>query len=147
MFTKRVVLILILTLSTSLLAEKYLLTQYNTATFSVMITCLNENGTINTAFNATGPVPGVLVDGPGVIGSSGTTWAAAPMVTAQLDPYNNKIIIIGASTVTVPTSYVIVRYTYSGSLDTTFNATSATPGVLSIAQGTLTVPLLIVQPV
>lgn len=85
----------------------------------------NSDGTLDTSFNAVGPVPG-LVTHDGAAGGVGVDQGVAITIDA-----NGKILVTGLSRSPVNFDMAIWRYNNNGSLDTTFNST----GFLTTALG------------
>jgi uncharacterized delta-60 repeat protein len=128
--TKKILIFLLLGVCWSLkapLVTKILLGQFDVSTQEVVLTRFNPDGTLDTTFNASGPVPGVVRTS--VINS-------APTVIVQPD---ERILITGTNTAT--TNYVMTRYNVDGTLDTSFGIN----GVLAVSAANLFFPTVVLQ--
>lgn len=103
----------------------------------------NSDGSLDTAgFNALGTIPGVVTT------DVGSTNQAANAIALQGTGLSTKIIVAGFSynTTTSLNNFLVARYNYDGSLDTTFNAagntydaTGAVVAGVTVAPGMVTV--------
>ncbi len=96
---------------------------------SFVIARYNTDGSLDTTFGNTSPIPGTVATPSFTTLSSDTTFARASSVTIQTD---GKIVVAG-TVVTNPTgneSFAVARYNTDGSLDTTFGTSSPVPGTV-----------------
>jgi uncharacterized delta-60 repeat protein len=95
----------------------------------------NTNGSLDVTFGTNGKVTTSLSAGRDI----------AYGVALQSD---GKIVVVGGTDITVAGDFVIARYNYNGSLDTTFNSAGTIPGVviLNLTGGIDTAYGVLIQP-
>lgn len=105
------------------------------------VSVYNPDGSLDSSFNPNGPLPGTLVIEP----DNASSFSSANAVAIQDD---NKILLAGLTV--DPTNFfdfTILRLNTDGSLDTSFNPSGSTPGVLVLnflSTPSVEVPLSIV---
>lgn len=101
----------------------------NNSTLEFFLVRYNDDGTLDTTFNPNGATPGIVTTS--IVNAS---CAINSLVIDQL----NRIVVTGyskneqnsLSASPVTQTIAVARYNYDGSLDTTFNPNSTTPGLL-----------------
>ncbi len=90
------------------------------------ISVYNADGSLDSTFNASGPLPGTLIIEP----ETASVVSSANSIAVQSD---NKMLLAGLTI--DPTNFfdfTIIRINTDGSLDTSFNPSGSTPGILTL---------------